>query len=145
MLLCLTIIASVCTGYYNPLKRCSDVGCNGQSFSSGISVWGSFNYVSSSGVPLQVFVGSTSGIPVAFQWHSNIHWTSQYTLAQGEGVLGHHWWFQIKACGLSASSHYLKQCWHFANWTPRNKLRWNDDRNSYFSIQQIRRKMSFAK
>ena len=27
----------------------------------------------------------TLGQPVAFQWHSNVHWASQCTLAQGKG------------------------------------------------------------
>ena len=28
-------------------------------------------------------------------------------------------------------SHYLNQCWNTVNWTPRNKLQWNFDWNSY--------------
>ena len=28
----------------------------------------------------------TLGQPVAFQWHSSVHWTSQCTLAQGKGL-----------------------------------------------------------
>ena len=31
----------------------------------------------------------TLGQPVAFQWHSSVHWTSQCTLAQGKGS---PWW-----------------------------------------------------
>ena len=28
----------------------------------------------------------TLGQPVAFQWHSSVHWTSQCTLAKGKGT-----------------------------------------------------------
>ena len=96
MLLCLTIIASVCTGCYNPpqkvfrcrlqwseiLQRHFSVG----QFQLHLSQW-------CSSLPCRYSLGQ----PVAFQWHSNIHWTSQYTLAQGKGVLGHHWWFSNKS------------------------------------------------
>ena len=37
--------------------------------------------------------------------------------------------------GLSPS-HYLNQCWNIVNLTPRNKLQWNIDWNSYISIQE---------
>ena len=33
-------------------------------------------------------------------------------------------------------SHYLKQCWIIVNWTLRNKLQWNRNRNSKFFIQE---------
>ena len=34
-------------------------------------------------------------------------------------------------------SHYLNQCWcGIVNWTPRNKLQWNRNRNSYIFIQE---------
>ena len=32
--------------------------------------------------------------------------------------------------GWSAPSHYLNQCWNIVNWTLRNKLQWNFNRNS---------------
>ena len=35
---------------------------------------------------------------------------------------------------LMAPSHYLNQCWNIVNWTPRNKLQWNLNRNSYIFI-----------
>ena len=44
-----------------------------------------------SSVPCKYSLGSpvvsqcTLGQPVAFQWHSSVHWTSQCTLAQGKG------------------------------------------------------------
>ena len=50
-------------------------------FSSGIPVWGCFNKV------FPVVSQCTLGQPVAFQWHSSVHWTSQCTLAQGKGPL----------------------------------------------------------
>ena len=35
-----------------------------------------------------------------------------------------------------APSHYLNQCCHIVNWTLRNKLQWNFNRNSYIFIQE---------
>ena len=32
-------------------------------------------------------------------------------------------------------SHYLNQCWNIVNWTLRNKLKWNFNRNFCFFIQ----------
>ena len=37
----------------------------------------------------------------------------------------------------SAPSHYLNQCWTIVNWTFRNKLQWNFNRNSNIYIQEI--------
>ena len=37
---------------------------------------------------------------------------------------------------LSAPCHYLNQCSNIANWTLKNKLRWNFDRNLCFFIQR---------
>ena len=34
------------------------------------------------------------------------------------------------------TSHYLNQCWNIVNWSLRNKLQWNFNRNSYISIQE---------
>ena len=36
----------------------------------------------------------------------------------------------------SAPSHYLNQCWNIVNWTLRNKLQWNFNRNYNISIQE---------
>ena len=33
-------------------------------------------------------------------------------------------------------SHYLNQCWNIVDWTLRNKLQWNLNRNSYTFIQE---------
>ena len=38
--------------------------------------------------------------------------------------------------GLSPPSHYLNQCWNIVNWTLRNKLQWNLNRNSNIFIQE---------
>ena len=45
----------------------------------------------------------------------------------------------------SAASHYLHQCWNIVNWTPRNKLRWNVNQNSYIFIHEIHLEMSSGK
>ena len=39
------------------------------------------------------------------------------------------------ACAWSVPSHYLNQCWDIVNWTLRNKLQWNLNRNLYISIE----------
>ena len=51
------------------------------------------------------------------------------------GELGRHWFrYWLGAC--SAPSHYLNQCWPIVNWnwTFRNKLQWNSNRNTKFFI-----------
>ena len=35
-----------------------------------------------------------------------------------------------------APSHYLNQCWNIVNWTLRNKLQWNFNRNSNIFIRE---------
>ena len=42
-------------------------------------------------------------------------------------ILGHSW---------TAPIHYLNQCWNIVNWTLRNKLHWNFNRNSNIFIQE---------
>ena len=36
----------------------------------------------------------------------------------------------------TAPSHYLNQCWNIVNWTLRNKLQWNFNRNEYIFIRE---------
>ena len=43
---------------------------------------------------------------------------------------------QIMACCLTGTSHYLNQCWDIVNWTLRDKLKWNLNRNSHIFIQE---------
>ena len=50
--------------------------------------------------------------------------------------LGHHWFRQWLVVCL-APSHYLDQCWKIFNWTFRNKLQWNFNRNSNIFIQEV--------
>ena len=53
---------------------------------------------------------------------------------------------QIMACRLWAPSHYLNQCWNIANWTFKNKLQWNFNREiQTFSCKKLHLKMSPAK
>ena len=82
---CYSACLTVCVG--------DCVGC--QSPSSGIPVWAVstkfFQWCSS--VPCKYSLGRpvvsqcTLCQPVAFQWHSRVHWTSQCTLAEGKGDL----------------------------------------------------------
>ena len=39
-------------------------------------------------------------------------------------------------CGLTAPNYYLNQWWNMVNWTLRNKLQWNFNRNSYIFIHE---------
>ena len=45
-------------------------------------------------------------------------------------------WFRQWLVAWTAPSHYLNQCWNIVNWTLRNKLQWNLNRNKYIFIQQ---------
>ena len=47
----------------------------------------------------------------------------------------HHWFRWWPATGL-VPSRYLKQCWNIINWTLRNKLQWNFNRNSNIFIKE---------
>ena len=45
-------------------------------------------------------------------------------------------WFRQWLVACSAPSHYLNQCCYIVNWTFRNKLQWNLNRNTKLSIQE---------
>ena len=45
-------------------------------------------------------------------------------------------WFRLWLVAWMAPSHYLNHCWNIVNWTLRNKLRWNFNRNSNIFIQE---------
>ena len=47
-----------------------------------------------------------------------------------------HHWFIPWLVAWSAPSQYLNQCWNIVNWTLRNKLHWNFNRNSNIFIQE---------
>ena len=49
--------------------------------------------------------------------------------------LNHHW-FRQWLVAWPAPSHYLDQWWNIVNWTLRNKLQWNLNRNSYIFNQE---------
>ena len=46
------------------------------------------------------------------------------------------WVGNLTNIAWSAPSNYLNQCWNIVNWTIRNKIRWNHNRNSYIFIQE---------
>ena len=47
-----------------------------------------------------------------------------------------HYWFRFFAC--LAPSHHLNQCWNIVNWTFRNKLQWNINKNyNIFSQENV--------
>ena len=50
--------------------------------------------------------------------------------------LTNHHWFRQWLVAWTAPSHSLNQCWNIVNWTLRNKLQWNFNRNSYIFIQE---------
>ena len=45
-------------------------------------------------------------------------------------------WFRQWLVAWSAPSHYLKQCWNIVNWTLRNKVQGNFNRNSDIFFQE---------
>ena len=45
-------------------------------------------------------------------------------------------WFRKWLVAWPAPSHYLNQCWIIVNWTLRNRLQWNLNRNSNIYIQE---------
>ena len=52
-----------------------------------------------------------------------------------------HWGRVMHICvsklsAWTAPSHYLNQCWNIVNWTFRNKLQWNFNRNSNIFIKE---------
>ena len=47
----------------------------------------------------------------------------------------HHWFRLWRAAG-TASSLYLNQCWNIVDWTLRNKVQWNLNRNWNIFIQE---------
>ena len=49
--------------------------------------------------------------------------------------LGENWFWEWLVA-LSAPSHYLNQCWLIINCTLRNKLHWNFNQNTKFSIHE---------
>ena len=52
---------------------------------------------------------------------------------------------EIRLVAWWAPSHYLNQCWNIVNWTLRNKLQWNLNRNSYISFKKMHFKMPSGK
>ena len=50
--------------------------------------------------------------------------------------LTNHHWFRWWLVTWPAPNHYLNQCWNIVNWTIRNKLQWNLNRNSNIFIQE---------
>ena len=49
--------------------------------------------------------------------------------------LGQHW-FRWWLVSYSAPIHYLNQCWVIANWTIRNKFKWNFNQNTKLFIHK---------
>ena len=47
-----------------------------------------------------------------------------------------HYWFKYWLVAWPVTSHYLNQCWNIVNWTRRNRLKWNPNRNSHSFIQE---------
>ena len=58
--------------------------------------------------------------------------------------LSHHW-FRWWLVAYSAPSHYLNQCWNIVNWTSRNNLQWNFNRNLTFTFKKFHLETSSAK
>ena len=65
------------------------------------------------------------------QWINSLRPSDPYMLQQ----TNQHW-FRQWLVAWSATSHYLNQCWDIVNWTLRNKLQWNFNRNFNIFIQK---------
>ena len=59
-------------GLSQSFQWCSSVGCKSKSISSGIPVWGSFNYFSSA---TTVYPASIRWVA---QWYPSVHWVNQW-------------------------------------------------------------------
>ena len=57
---------------------------------------------------------------------------------------GQHW-FRYWLAIYSTPSHYLNQCWVIVNWTLKNKLQWNFNKNTKLSFTKMHLKLSSAK
>ena len=58
--------------------------------------------------------------------HEHVHYCDTATL-----------FHELFLCACSAPSHYLNQYWNIVNWTFRNKLQWNFNRNLNIFIHEI--------
>ena len=70
-------------------------------------------------------------------------WNRDYCNVSFESLLSTIKWLHFLICQVimdidawTAPTHYLKQCWIIVNWTLRNKLQWNFNRNSNIFIQE---------
>ena len=52
-----------------------------------------------------------------------------------DSELGQHW-LSLWLVTYLMPSHYLNQCWDTVNWTPRNKLQWNFNKNTKLFIHE---------
>ena len=58
----------------------------------------------------------------------------------------HHWFrYGLLPGQGQATSHCRNQYWNIVNWTLRNKIQWNLNRNSYIFIKKMHLKISSAK
>ena len=64
--------------------------------------------------------------------HYFTHWSRVTHICVSES--GQHW-FRKWLVAYSASTHYLNQCWFTVNWTLRNKLQPNFNRNSNIYLE----------
>ena len=66
------------------------------------------------------------------------HWLSN-SLRPSDAYMrrkSNHHWFRWWLVAWSAPNHYLNQCWNIVNWTLRNKIQWNSNRNPNIFIQE---------
>ena len=67
-------------------------------------------------------------------WEMHICVSKQTIIGSDNGLSPYR--RQAIIVSLSAPSHYLNQCWYIVNWTLRNKLQWNFNRNSNIFFQK---------
>ena len=71
--------------------------------------------------------------PFCLSFNMSTHWGRVTHICVS--YLCQHWLRKWLVTRL-VPSHYLNQCWNIVSWTPRNKLQWNSNRNSYIFIQE---------
>ena len=73
------------------------------------------------------------------KWSLSFEGVSRVTFFSKSGNLNFwqiFYWFRQWLVAWLVPSHYLNQCWNIVNWTLRNKLQWNFNRNSNIFIQE---------
>ena len=88
------------------------------------------------------FVGKTHLICIIAQVHRIVLCNYWHSVSEE----GHEWQLKWETCDQEhRTSHYLNYCSDIVNWTLRNILQWNLNRNSYIFIKKMHGNISSGK